>query len=65
MNTEIRYEVISCGPDSLYRKQIVDFYLTEKEALKNAKSREKSSARRGFNFKYIVEKREVIKTYIH
>lgn len=65
MEYEIRYYVISCGPEFSYKEQIVDFYYTEKEAMKNAKKREKSSARRGFNFKYKVEMQKVLKTYTH
>jgi hypothetical protein len=60
MKIEIRYNVISCGPEFSYRKQIVDFCFEEQKAIKTAQKLEKDSAKRGFNFKYIVEKQEVI-----
>lgn len=62
-NSKIRYNVISCGPEGSYKEQIVDLYWTEKEAISNCKRRDKSSAKRGYNFKHKVEKTIVHKNW--
>lgn len=62
-NSKIRYDVISCGPNFSYTPRIVDFYWTEKEAIANCKWRDKSSAKRGYNFKHKVEKTIVSKNW--